>query len=339
MIRVLHLGLGEIGKCTIEALLAQSKHAKLVAAVDIQPAFAGKPLREIFGSSRGRDLGPAGAVKVSGSIREALAATRGKPDVATMTTGSRTEQVKDTLDELIDAGVHVVSTCEELSFPTLRASKLAAAIDRKAKKRGVVILGTGVNPGFAMDAFALACTAPCTRVKHIKVIRSLDASKRRQQLQKKVGVGMSVPEIKALIRKGAIGHVGLQESVAMLAAGLGWKLDTIKEKFEPVVADHLVTSEFYHAEPGQVRGMRMTANGIVGGKKLIELELTMAFDADTFDEVIIDGDPPLLVRTKSGFPGDSSTVGMLVNCARLAPSLQPGLRTMMDVLQVRSVGA
>jgi len=189
-----------------------------------------------------------------------------------------------------------------------------------------------------MDAFALACTAPCTTVKHIKIIRSLDASKRRPQLQKKVGVGMSVPEIKALIRKGAIGHVGLAESVAMIAAGLGWKLDAIKEKFEPVVADHFVFSEHYRAHAGEVRGMRMTAHGIVKGKKLIELDLTMAFDADTFDEVIIDGDPPLLIRTKSGFPGDASTIGMLINAARLAPTLPPGLRTMLDVLQARSIG-
>jgi 4-hydroxy-tetrahydrodipicolinate reductase len=255
-----------------------------------------------------------------------------------MTTGSRTVDVRRTLEELIAARIHVVSTCEELAFPRLRAAKLAAELDRKARKAGVVILGTGVNPGFAMDAFALACTAPCKCVRHIKVIRSLDASKRRQQLQKKVGVGMSVAEVRRLIKQRAIGHVGLGESCAMIAAGLGWKLQDIRETYEPVVADHLVSSEFYRAEAGQVRGMRMTADGIVGGKKLIELDLTMALDADTFDEVAIDGEPPLLVRTKSGFPGDSCTVGILVNCARVAPTLEPGVRTMMDVLKVRSVG-
>ncbi len=338
MIRILHLGLGEIGKATLLALLQQGRagaDVKIAGIVDIRPDLHGKPLKEVL---HRRDLGSTGNLKVSSSISEALKNASAKPNVATMTTGSRTEQVKSTLDELIAAGIHTVSTCEELSFPTLRASKLAAEIDRKAKKAGVAILGTGVNPGFAMDAFALACTGPCTTVKHIKVIRSLDASKRRPQLQKKVGVGMSVKEIKALIKKVAIGHVGLAESVAMIAAGLGWKLDAIKEKFEPVIADHYVFSEHYKAQPGEVRGMRMCANGYVRGKKLIELDLTMAFDADTFDEVIIEGDPPLLVRTKSGFPGDSSTIGMLINAARLAPSLPPGLRTMMDVLQIRSIG-
>jgi len=334
MLHVMQLGLGEIGKGTIDALLAQSRHVKLVSVVD--PVFAGKTMGELM---PGR---PAIArLKIVGSIHEAL--KHGRAEVASMTTGSRTEDVRETAEELISARVHVVTTCEELSYPKLRASRVAAELDRKAKQRGIVILGTGVNPGFAMDAFALACTAPCSVVRHIRVVRSLDASKRRQQLQKKVGAGMSVAEVKALIRKNMIGHVGLGESCAMLAEGLGWKLQAIREKFEPIVADHAVRSEYYKVEPGQVRGMRMTADGIVktktGGKKLIELDLTMAFDADTFDEVIVDGDPPLLVRTKSGFPGEACTVGMVANCLRVCPTLTPGVRTMMDVFKARSVGA
>jgi 4-hydroxy-tetrahydrodipicolinate reductase len=330
MIRILHLGLGEIGKGALHTILAQSRDLKLTGVVDIRPDLSGKSVRELLGRK------DAPSLKISNSLAETIKSARA--DVATMTTGSRTEQVRDTLEELIAAGVHVVSTCEELAFPRLRAAKIAAQLDRKARKKGVVILGTGVNPGFAMDAFALACTAPCSRVRHIRVIRSLDASKRRQQLQKKIGAGMSAAEVRALIRQNAIGHVGLGESCAMIAAGLGWKLEAIREKFEPVIADHLVTSEFYRVAPGRVRGMRMTAAGIVRGKKLIELDLTMAFDADTFDEVVVDGDPPILVRTKSGFPGDSSTTSLLVNAARTAPTLQPGLRTMLDVLNLRSIG-
>jgi hypothetical protein len=125
----------------------------------------------------------------------------------------------------------------------------------------------------------------------------------------------------------------------MIAAGLGWKLEEVREQFHPVVADHAVSSDYFHIQPGQVRGMWMLAQGIVGGKRLIELDLMMAFDADTFDEVIVDGTPPLLVRTKSGFPGEASTVGMMANCVRVVAGLEPGVRTMMDVLKVRSIGA
>ena len=335
MIRVLHLGLGEIGCRTIDALLVQSKYAKLVGVVDINPAFIGRTLRDVMGGRK--EVPP---IIVSGSVREAIQRSKTSlaGGVAVMTTGSRVDQVDKTLRELIAAGMHVVSSCEELAFPDLRAPRLAASLDKAAKRKGVAILSTGVNPGFAMDAFALACTAPCTVVNHIRVVRNLDASKRRHQLQKKIGAGMPVAEVKKMIRQKRIGHVGLSESVAMIAAALGWKLDAIREKFEPVIADHLVSSEHIQIQPGQVRGMWMRADGIVAGKKKIELDLLMAFDADTFDEVIIDGTPPLLVRTKSGFPGEASTIGMLVNCARIAHTLQPGMRTMMDVLKVRSLG-
>ncbi|HVS71439.1 MAG TPA: dihydrodipicolinate reductase [Phycisphaerae bacterium] len=333
MLPVIHFGLGAIGKATLDAILAQPRQLKLVAAVDLNPAHINHSLREVLNR---RD---APNILVAGSLKDALKSAKNRPVVASVTTCSRTEDIRPTAGELLAAGIHAATTCEELAWPTLRAPRIAAALDRLAVKKGVALLGTGVNPGFAMDAFALACTAPCTRVRHIKIIRSLDASKRRFQLQKKIGAGMSLADVKKLIRQKAIGHVGLQESVAMIAAGLGWKLDAIQEKFEAVVADHPVQSEFYHIEPGKVRGMWMRANGIVGGKKRIELDLFMAFDADTFDEVIIDGDPNLLVRTKSGFPGEAATVGLLVNSLRVLPTLKPGLRTMLDVLKIRSVGA
>jgi 4-hydroxy-tetrahydrodipicolinate reductase len=333
MIPVVHIGFGAIGKATVEAILAQPRHLKLVGAVDLNPAHVGHPLRDVLHRK------DAPALPIAGSLKDALKVARTRPLVATVTTCSRTEDLRPTAEELIDAGIHMVTSCEELAYPTLRAPRVSAALHKRAADKGVALLGTGVNPGYAMDAFALACTAPCTRVKHIKVIRSLDASKRRYQLQKKVGAGMTLAEVKKLIREKAIGHVGLQESVAMIARGLGWKLDSITEKFDPVVADHSVHSEFFQIEPGKVRGMWMRANGVVAGKKCIELDLFMAFDADTFDEVIIDGDPNLLVRTKSGFPGESSTIGLLVNCIRVMPTLQPGLRTMLDVLKVHSVGA
>lgn len=329
MIRVVQLGLGEIGKGAIDAMMAQPKAVKLVAAVDVNPALAGRPLREVLGRSDVPNI------RIAGTLQEALTS---RPDVASMTTGSRTVDVRETVETLIKAGVHVVSTCEELSFPGLRAARIAAGLDKKSRRAGVAILGTGVNPGFAMDAFALACTAPCKSVRGIQILRSLDARKRRQALQKKVGAAMSPAAVNALIRRNAIGHVGLGESVAMIAAGLGWKLDVIREKFTAVVAEKRVTSEFFDVARGQVRGMRMTASGIVGGKKKIELDLTMALGAETFDEVRIDADPPLVVRTLTGFPGDTSTTGILVNCIRAVHTLEPGVRTMLDVLRVRSVG-
>ena len=332
MLNILHLGLGEIGKGAIRAVLARPKHARLVGVVDVHPDLVSKPLSAAMPGEKVPRL------LIAASIAEGLKSAAAKPDVAILTTGSTTRSVTKTLLELIAARIHVVSSCEELAYPALRSAREITALDRAAAKKGVVILGTGVNPGFAMDIFALTATAVCTRIDGIKVVRTLDAGKRRYQLQKKVAAGMSRAAVMKLVRANAIGHVGLAESVAMIAAGLGWKLQRIEERTEPVIAKSPVNSNHFRVKAGEVRGMRSLARGIVGGKCKIELDLTMALGAETYDEVIIRGVPSITVRTTTGFPGDTSTVGMLINCATAAPTLQPGVRTMLDVLKVRSIG-
>jgi 4-hydroxy-tetrahydrodipicolinate reductase len=332
MLRVLHLGLGEIGKGAIRAVLGRPRGMELVGVVEVHPDLVGRRLGDVMKGEK------VPALRICGSVREALKKAGGA-DVAILTTGSTTRVVMPALLELIAAGVHVVSSCEELSYPALKSAPRAAEIDRAAKKKGVVVLGTGVNPGFAMDAFALAATAVCTRVDGIRIVRTLDAGRRRYQLQKKVAAGMTAAEVRKLIRARMVGHVGLAESVAMVAAGLGWELDRIEERTEPVIAAQAVASHHFRVKAGEVRGMRSIARGIVGGKRKIELDLTMALGAETYDEVVVRGAPAITVRTTTGFPGDASTVGMLINCATCADDLAPGLRTMLDVLRVRSVGA
>ncbi len=189
-----------------------------------------------------------------------------------------------------------------------------------------------------MDALALGISAVCSTVNAVRCVRSLDAGKRRPQLQKKVAAGFTLEEFRQGLAQKKLGHVGLAESAALLAAGFGWALDNMEENFEPVIADQPIKSELFEIKPGQVRGMRMTARGIKGSHTLVELDLTMAFEAETFDEIQIDADPPIKVRVLTGFPGDHSTIGLLVNCAQAVGNLQPGLRSMLDVMPVRSIG-
>jgi 4-hydroxy-tetrahydrodipicolinate reductase len=330
MNRILHVGLGEIGREVVRAILQRGAVATLCGVVDPHPALAGKTLRDVMGG----DVPP---VPIVSSIAQAI--DQQKADVAIVTTGSRMPQVRGTFEELAAAKIPSVSSCEELAFPQLRHARIAEELDAIAKANGVAILGTGVNPGFAMDAFALAASAACTQVRHIRCVRSLDAGKRRPQLQKKVAAGMTLEQFKQGLADKKLGHVGLAESAALLAAGLGWTLDEVDERFDPVVAASAIKASLFNIQPGQVRGMRMTAFGRKGSKTLVELDLTMAFAAETFDEVHIDADPPIHVRVTTGFPGDHSTVGLLVNCAQAVRHLRPGLRTMLDVVPVRSVAA
>jgi 4-hydroxy-tetrahydrodipicolinate reductase len=236
------------------------------------------------------------------------------------------------LAAIIRAKHNLVSTCEELSMPlsSPAGARVARRIDALAKKAHVSVLGTGINPGYMMDTLPLVLTGVCQQVESIRVRRVVDASKRRQPLQKKIGTGLSVDEFRAKAGK-EIRHVGLTESIALIARTLGWKLDDIQETIEPVVASQPVKTEYFSVAAGRVTGVEQYGYGIAGGKRIIELHLRMCVDAgDSVDEVWLEGKPSIH-STVRGVHGDLSTAAVAANCIRRVIAAPPGLLTMADI--------
>ena len=322
MLRVIVVGLGPIGIGAAKAILAD-KQLQLAGLVDIDPAKIGKTLSQIGAGVEG---GPA----VTGTIAEAVSHGAG---VAVVTTTSKFEKIIPTLREFMGHQIHVVSSCEEMSWPAYLHPELAAKIDDEAKRTGVALLGTGVNPGFVMDFLPVVLSSMVTKVSGVKVIRRVDAGTRRQPLQAKVGATMSVEAFNDLKRQGKIGHMGIAESVAIIAAGLGRevKRGDVRVGLEPVVAERAMHSLLGQISPGQVCGMRNTASWSGGGLS-IELDLIMAVGTtDPHDAVELSGPVPLKLRVENGTPGDSATVASLVNYAHVLPRCTPGLKTMLSV--------
>ena len=323
MSRVIVVGLGPIGLNAAKAVVADGK-MKLVGLVDIDPAKVGKTFGELTG---GKKSGP----KVSASIAEAAKA--GQADVAIVTTASRFARVADTLRECMANHLHVVSSCEEMSYPAYLNEKLARKIDEEADAADVALLGTGVNPGFVMDFLPLILSSMVTKVTAVKITRLVDASTRRLPLQAKVGATMTTDQFNGLKREGKIGHMGIGESVALLAAGLGRKAKPadVKIGLEPVLATKSMPSLLGTIKPGFVRGMNNTAKWQGDGLS-IELDLTMALGTkDPRDIVELTGPVPLKLTVNGGTPGDTATVASLVNYARIISQVTPGLKTMLDM--------
>jgi 4-hydroxy-tetrahydrodipicolinate reductase len=322
MIRVIVIGLGPIGISAAEKVLAD-KGLQLVGLVDVDPKKIGKTLADVGGKVSG---GPA----IVSSISEAAMHGAG---VAIVTTTSKFDKIIPTLRQLMGHQIHVVSSCEEMSWPTYLNPELAKKIDDEAKRAGVALLGTGVNPGFVMDYFPVVFSSMVTQVSSVKVGRYVDASTRRQPLQAKVGATMTVEHFNGLAREGKIGHMGIAESVAMLAHGLGREIrkGDVKVTLDPVVADREMPSLLGTIKPGQVCGMHNTAKWSGHGLS-IDLDLIMAIGTkDPHDLIEIGGPVPLKLRIEGGTPGDSATVASLVNFARVLPRCTPGLKTMLDV--------
>lgn len=312
-------GVGPIGARIVE--VAVDRGYEFLGALDVDPEKVGEDLGTVAGIDR---LG----VEVTDDP-DALAEQ--SPDVVFHATGSSLAAVRPQLEEAMAAGADVVSTCEELAYPFYHHPDEAAELDSAAREHDAACLGTGINPGFAMDALPAVVTAACQRVDSIRVERVQDAATRRAPLQEKIGAGTAPDAFESAVAASA-GHVGLPESVAMLAAAFGWQLETVDETIEPVVADERAASDHVTVEPGAVAGISQTATGVVGGDVRIELTLEMYLGApEPHDTVTIDGTPSLTYTVPGGFHGDVTTPAVVVNAARRLQETEPGLRTMLDL--------
>lgn len=322
--RVVQYGLGPIGQSCLKTMLDKPLGIKLVGAIDIDPDKVGKDVSELIGHPH------ATGIIVSSDANAVLSET--KPDVVVHTTSSFLASMYDQLIQCASHGANVVSSTEELSWPFERHPAISAELERVAVENGVSILGTGVNPGYAMDALALMATGVCNDVSSVVVHREVNAGLRRLPLQRKVGAGITTQEFEEKKASGQFGHIGLVESLYMVASGLGWELDDMTETLEPVVSVSHHETEYLSVMKGQVAGIHHHAHGYVRGHEVLTLDLKMYVGApNPRDAVTVVGDPPIDLEIKGGIFGDTATVAALVNGIPLVSKAQPGLKTVADV--------
>jgi 4-hydroxy-tetrahydrodipicolinate reductase len=322
-IRVLHVGLGPIGAGVVRQA-AERRGLTIVGGVDLDPAKAGRDLGDVVG------LGRRLRTPVMADIKAALKAT--KPDIVVLCTSSALRAIVSQLEPIVRARKPIVSTTEELAYPWFSQKRVAAKIDALARKGKVAVLGTGVNPGFVMDALPIALTAVCERVERISVARVQDASIRRLPFQQKIGSGLTEPEFAERVRTGTVRHVGLTESIAMIGDAVGWKVDRITDEIRPRIADARVSSEFLTVEPGRVCGLIQDGVGYVKGEPLIRLHMEAYLGAPkSYDSVEIEGSPRLSLKIAGGVHGDIATAAIVVNSIPKVLTAPPGLHTMRSL--------
>lgn len=335
MVRVIVVGLGPIGLACAQAVRTE-REMRLVGLVDLDPAKRGKTLNQIAdltGAAPGPALpGNGSAPTVVERIGEAVVAAGGA-DVAVLTTASGFDVVIPTLRECLANKLAVVSSCEQMLWPWYRHAPLAQAMDEEARAAGRALLGTGVNPGFIMDFAAVVLASMVRRVTAVRCERRVEAGLRRKPLQAKIGATMTPEHFRELAAAGKIGHEGLPESIALLAAGLGRKVEngSIQVTLDPVIAQKATASALGLIQPGMVAGIhnvgRWSGDGLT-----IELDLTMAVGTpEPRDVVKLEGPVGLTLKIPGGLPGDSATVAALLNHIPVVHQARPGLRTMLDI--------
>jgi hypothetical protein len=324
-VKVVLYGVGAVGSL-IAKFLQEKEGVNIVGAIDIAEDKVGKDLGEILGSNR--KLG----VKVSDDADSVL--LKVKADIAVHATSSFFKNTYAQITSIVKHGVNVVSTCEELSYPYFTEPKLAMELDSLAKKHNVTVLGTGINPGFLMDTLVISLTAVCQKIERIRAVRVINAATRRLPFQKKIGAGLTVKEFKRRIENKQItGHVGLEQSLAMIADALAWELDEIiAGSVEPVVAKKPVHSAIVKVGAGEVAGLKQRAKGILKNKEIIVLDFRAYIGAEQeYDAVTIEGVPSIKQRIQPCVHGDIGTAAMVGNSIPKVINAPAGLLTMKDL--------
>jgi 4-hydroxy-tetrahydrodipicolinate reductase len=308
------MGLGPIGRELARAI--RDRGWDLAGASD--PAYAGRSIGEVVdrpewdGSTVTRDVRVADA------------------DLLLQATVSDLSGAVDQLLPVLSRFDACLSTCEELAWPWADYPEKAQTLDERAREAGTTVLSTGVNPGFAMDLFPLLISGGSSSVRQIRVTRHADVFERRGPLLEKIGVGLTPEEFEESRSDASMGHRGLRNSVHLVASALEWKLDSIREETEAVVADQCHETDYARCEPGEVAGVRQILEADVEGRPspAFEYELVLALRVDdSVDRVEISGTPDIETEVQGGFPGDRCTINVLLNYVDLVSDAPPGLQT------------
>ena len=306
-------GLGPIGVRIVEAALA-APFLKVVGAVEINPEMVGRPLADVVEG--------APDITIRDSIVAARADAPSDDTILIHCTGSYLDRVSPQIEEALRAGLHVVSTCEELTFPYERHAEIASALDALAQRAERTVVATGVNPGFLMDALPASLISISHSIQSVSVRRVQDPSRRRVPFQQKVGMGLSPAQWDERRDAGGFGHVGLVESARLLGDALGWTLTDWQHDMVPCRA----------AGQELVQGTLETLRGTASDGRFVDLhfEANAAVDEE-YDEIVVDGTPPLKLRFDGGVFGDDATAAAVLRAARVIPNTRRGLVTVLDL--------
>src|SRR5579875_1032593 len=322
--RVISFGLGPIGRAIARVAISHNEIIDLVGAVDIDPDLRGRDLGEVL-ELKDRTTG----IKVSDSLSDLFK----EADIVLHATSSFLKYVKPQLLEFCENGLDVISTNEELSFPWYNHKQEAQELDESAKKNNVTLLGTGVNPGFVLDALAITLSGVCVNISEVRAERVLDATKRRLPFQKKVGIGLDEKEFEMNVRSGKFGHIGLPESIAMVCSALGMPVERIEQRIAPKISESSQDTEFFgRVAKGKVLGLVQDAIAYSREKRIASYHLEMYAGANNpHDSIEIIGEPNITLNIPGGTPGDIATAAIIVNSIPRVIESKPGLMTVKDL--------
>jgi 4-hydroxy-tetrahydrodipicolinate reductase len=326
MIKVAVWGTGMMGQGLLGFLLDRPNDAELVGAIVTNPAKEGKTVGELLG--RPCDVS---------MTTDSAAVLALKPDVVCVCTQSNLAEVSGQVEAAVRAGSNVLCIAEKLSYPWASDSAWADRFEELAMEHDVSILGTGINPGFILDALIVAWSSICLRIDRIEAQRVNDLSPFGPTVMASQGVGTTLEEFERGVADGTIvGHIGFPESINLIADAIGWCIDEVEEIREPIITSVPRETPHVKVAPGDVCGCRHIGRGYSEGELKIELvhpqQIHPGLEGiETGDYIRIVGDPEVNMANQPEIPGGKGTYASTGNYIPLIVDAPAGILTVTDL--------
>lgn len=231
-----------------------------------------------------------------------------------------------------------------------------AEIEAACRDGGTTLHGTGIHPGGITERFPLMLSALSRAITHVRAeewsdLRTYDAP----DVIRNIMLFGATPEEAAASPMLQILAVGFGQSIDMVAAGLGVRLDAEKRtRHEIAVATAPIDSPIGPIPPGRVAAHRFTWEGTVRGEPVVTVRTNWLMGEEHLDppwsfgaegerfEVEVRGDPPVTV-TFHGLHPDSVAEGLRRNRGIVATAMHcvnaipyvcragAGIRTFLDL--------
>ena len=328
-IRAAIWGFGAMGSGIAGALI-KKRGVEIVGVCDIHPLRVGRSIYEVLGVSRGTHTD----VFVEADIEAVLAK---KPDICVLATDSFTKKAFPKIKLVLEHGVNVVSTAEEMSYPKANEPELAKEMDRIAKAHGATVLGTGINPGLMMDLLAICLSGCMTDVERVECRRVNSLSPFGPAVMEEQGIGITTEAFDEGVKSGTLaGHVGFRESVGMISDALGLGVEEFEQQMLPIVTTIDRKSPYGFAAKGCVAGVNMTGQGKRDGRTVVDMIHPQQIEpesegVETGDYITLVGNPPVHMAIKPEVNGGTGTIAMIVNMIPHVINARPGLKSMIDL--------
>lgn len=334
-IRVVQWTTGAVARAAVRAVLAQPD-LELIGCYVWSADKAGKDVGELC------NLPPLG-IAATNDIEAVLAV---KPDVVLYM--PQLWNI-DEMVRLLEGGINVISTANFITGHSY-GENARRRLDDAAKRGGVSLYGSGINPGMA-SALALTAAAACRQVERISIFEAADCTPYASaETWRTLGFG-SPPDTPGLGEIAKSRQLVFLDAVEMMAKALSLRLDEVRYTPEFGVATKDLDLGYMEIRKGTVCGLKGIWQGIVDGKPRIELGLTwrlgnaMHPDWPIEDGYVMEviGVPNIRIRYELEYPTDpndyvASTANPPVNAIRAVVAARPGIVT-VDELPLITVGS